>query len=401
MAKIAVVSADETRRQQIAGLIAQAANHVVQQVRTTPAQALSQPGLTQGADLLILEARSFSVDDLNQLRLRLADRHDTLCMLVTESPSADLLMRAMRAGVQCVLPWPPDAQEFRDELQRCTSHAISSSRGEAQVLSFLSCKGGSGTTFAATNLGHVLAAKHNKRVLLIDLNQQYGDAAFLLTDQVPPATLVDVCRQIDRLDASLLDACVTHIGKDFDVLPGAGDPVKAGEIKAAHLERILALVVLQYDVVIFDVGQDINPASIQVLDHSHLIYPVLQLNLTYLRAGRRLLEICQSLGYHAEQLRLVVNQYDKHAPISLRLLEETFGMPASHVLPNDPVPVRDAIGQGMPVLQLAESSQIARALVKMANQLYPETAPRSAGLLSKLLGQGNRVAPAIRLERQA
>ncbi|MHA7679433.1 AAA family ATPase [Cupriavidus sp. PET2-C1] len=401
MAKIAVVSADETRRQQIAALIAQAANHVVQQVHTTPTRALSQPGLTQGSDLLILEARSFSADDLSQLRRRLANQQDTLCMLVTESPSADLLMQAMRAGVQCVLPWPPDAQEFRDELQRCTSHAIGSSRSEGQVLSFLSCKGGSGTSFIAANLGHVLAEKHNKRVLLVDLSQQYGDAAFLVTDQVPPATLTDVCRQIDRLDTSLLDACVTHIGKDFDVLPGAGDPVKAGEIKAAHLERILALVVPQYDVVIFDVGQDINPASIQVLDHSNLIYPVLQLNLTYLRAGRRLLDICQSLGYHADRLRLIVNRYDKHAPISLRLLEETFGMPTSHSLPNDPVPVRDAISQGVPVQQLAEGSQIARALVKMASQICPESAPRSEGILSKLFGQGNRVAPAMRLERQA
>jgi pilus assembly protein CpaE len=400
MAKIALVSTDETHRQLIAGMIAQAANHVVQQVHTTPAQALSQSGPTQGVDLLILEARSFSGDDLNQLRRRLADQHDTLCMLVTENPSADLLMRAMRAGVQCVLPWPPDALEFRDELQRCTSHASSGSRDEGQVLSFVSCKGGSGTTFIAANLGHVLAAKHDRRVLLVDLNQQYGDAAFLVTEQVPPATLTDVCRQIDRLDLSLLEACVTHVCKNFDVLPGAGDPVKAGEIKAAHLARILALTRPQYDVVIFDVGQDINPASIQVLDHSNLIYPVLQLSLNHLRAGRRLLDICHSLGYTAERLRLLINQYDKRALVTLRMLEENFGMPASHVLPNDPMPVRDAISQGAPILQLAESSQIARALAKMASELCPQTLPQSEGLLRKLWGQGNRAAPILRLQRQ-
>lgn len=98
-------------------------------------------------------------------------------------------MRAMRAGVQCVLPWPPDAQEFRDEVQRCTSHALSGHRSEAKVVSFLSCKGGSGTTFTAANFGYTLAARQGKRVLLIDLSQQYGDAAFLVTDQAPPATL--------------------------------------------------------------------------------------------------------------------------------------------------------------------------------------------------------------------
>ncbi len=396
MAKIAVVSAEDARQQHIAGLIAQSANHVVQRERATPAAALARPGLTHGIDLLILEADSFTADDISQLRRLTLEQADTLCMLLTASPSADLLMRAMRAGVQCVLPWPPDEQEFRDELQRCTRHALSGARGEGQVLSFISCKGGAGTTFTAVNFGYALAARHGKRVLMIDLSQQYGDGAFLVTDQSPPATLADVCKQIDRLDVALLDACVTHVGPGFDVLPAAGDPVRAGEVKAAHLERILAVARPQYDVVIFDVGQDINPASIQVLDHSNLIYPVLQLSLSYLRAGRRLFDICHSLGYHADRLRLVINHHDKHAPIDLRTMEDAFGLHAAHILPHDPGPVRDASNQGMPVLQLAEKSAIARAIANMAHQLYPDTAQRHDNLLRKLFGHGGQVPVAAR-----
>ncbi|AYB61446.1 AAA family ATPase [Ralstonia solanacearum] len=395
MAKIALVSADDARLQYLSGLIAQAANHVVHRTCAAPSQALAKPGLGQGTDLLILEAAAFNPDDIQQLRRLTSEHPDTPCMLLTESPSADLLMRAMRAGVQCVLPWPPDAQEFRDELQRCTSHALSSTRHDGQVLSFLSCKGGSGTTFTAANFAHVLSARHGKHVLLVDLCQQYGDAAFLVTDQSPPATLANVCNQIDRLDAALLDTCVTHVGPGFDVLAGAGDPVKAGEIKAAHLERILVLAASLYDVVVSDLGQDINPASIVVLDHSSVIYPVLQLSLSYLRAGRRLMEICHSLGYHADRLRLVVNQYDKRVPITQNTLESAFGMPVAHVLPYDPGTVRDAANQGVPVLQLAEGSPIARALADMARQLFPASPHQHDSLLRKLFGHASQVpAPA-------
>jgi len=373
MAKIALVSADESHLQYLAGLIAQATSHVVQRTCATPAQALGQPGLAQGADLLILEAATFSADDIQQLRRLTTDRPDTLCMLLTENPSADLLMRAMRAGVQCVLPWPPDAHEFRDELQRCTSHALSGSRNEGQVLSFLSCKGGSGTTFTAANFAHVLSARHGKHVLL-----------------------VDVCNQIDRLDASLLDTCVTHVSTNFDVLAGAGDPIKAGEIKAMHLERLLTLAASMYDVVVFDLGQDINPASILVLDHSSAIYAVLQLNLAYLRAGRRLMEICHSLGYRAERLKLIVNQYDKRVPFTQNTLESAFGMPVSHVLPYDPATVRDSVNQGRPVLDVAENSPISRALTDMARQLFPATQPQRDGLLRKLFGHANQVPAPVR-----
>jgi len=396
MAKIALVSADDSHLQYLAGLIAQAANHVVQQVRAEPAQALGRPGLAQGCDLLVLDANTFGPDQLGQLRRLTTEHPETQCMLVADNPSAELLMRAMRAGVQCVLPWPPDANEFREELQRCTSHALSSGRSEGQVLSFLSCKGGAGTTFTAANFAHALSARHGKRVLLVDLCQQYGDAAFLVTDQTPPATLLTVCQQIDRMDAALFDTCVTHVAQDFDVLAGAGDPVKAGEIKAAHLERIVALTASLYDAVVFDIGQDINPASIVVLDHSKLIYPVLQMNLSYLRAGRRLMELCHSLGYHADRLRLVINQHDKHAPIDRHTMENAFGMAIAHVLPHDPGPVRDASNQGIPLLQLAENSPIARALGDMARQLYPDSRPQRDGLLRKLFGQSSQVPAAVR-----
>jgi pilus assembly protein CpaE len=401
MAKIVVVSADGTHRNHIAELIANVAPHVVVQVDAVPRQALSPGGGLPGADLLILDGNGIRDDELAMLRRCLAERPEMLCMLLANAPSTELLMGAMRAGVQCVLPWPPDEQEFRDELQRCTRHAAGNGRSDGQVLSFVSCKGGSGTTFTAANLAHVLAKKHNKRVLMLDLTQQYGDAAFLLTDQVPPATLADVCRQIERLDPALLDACVTHIDKTFDVLPAAGDPVKAGEIKAAQIERVIDLALPLYDVIVADVGQDINPTSIQLLDRSHRIFPVLQLTLGHLRAGRRLLDIFGSLSYHADLLQLTVTQFEKKTPVTLSMMEETLGMSAPHVLPNDPVTVRESVNQGVPVMQLAENSQMSRALQKMAGQLFPDSAPRAEGLLGKLLGGGSRTFPALRMERQA
>ncbi len=396
MARIVVVSAEESQLQHVAGLIAQCASHVVQRTLATTGAALSQPGLTLGTDLLIVAAPDFSTDEIAQLRRIRSEAPDTLCMLLTGHPSADLLMRAMRAGVQCVLPWPPEPAEFRDELQRCTSHALSSGRAEGQVLSFVSCKGGSGTTFIAANAAHMLCVQQQKSVLLLDLSQQYGDAAFVLTDQTPPATLSDVCKQIDRLDAALLDACVTHVCPGFAVIPAAGDPVKAGEIKAVHLERLLNVARQQYDAVILDVGQDINPASIVVLDHSNLIYPVLQPSLSHLRAGRKLLDICRSLGYHADRLRLILNRQDKHAQIDLHTMENAFGARFSHLLPNDTVPVREASSQGMPLLQVAPKSALTRAMSALVSDVYPGAAPQRDGLLRKLFGHGTRVPAAAR-----
>ncbi len=177
----------------------------------------------------------------------------------------------------------------------------------------------------------------------------------------------------------------------YDVVPAAGDPIKAGEIKAAHLERILAVARQQYDAVVFDIGQDINPATLAVLDHSNLIYAVMRRSLAHLRAGRRLFDLCQSLSYHTDRGRLVLNGDDRHASIAQRTLEDAFGVRVAHVLPLDAGPVRDASEQGEPVAQLAPNSAIVRALADMARQLYPDTQPRRDNLLRKLFGQNNQV----------
>ena len=148
--------------------------------------------------------------------------------------------------------------------------------------------------------------------------------------------------------------------------------------------------------VVFDIGQDINPASIQVLDQSDLIYPVVQLDLSYLRAGHRLLDILHPLGYHAERMRLVINRHEKRVPIELDVMENAFGLRAAHVLPNDHRTARDAGAQGIPVLQLAEKSAIAQALLGMASQLCPDTSTRPRGLLARMFGQSSRVPAAAR-----
>lgn len=85
--------------------------------------------------------------------------------------------------------------------------------------------------------------------------------------------------------------------QDFDVLAGASDPIKAGEIKKDKIEYVLSLVSPIYDFILVDVGQAINPLSIAVLDHCDQICVVVQPTIAFARTGRRLLDILHGLHY--------------------------------------------------------------------------------------------------------
>jgi pilus assembly protein CpaE len=378
MINILLVSSDPGRTQQIAAVIA--ASGIGHQLRTLTnglQQLCADKDALQATDLLIFDGYHLTHDDIGALE-KLSSRHrELVCTLVTPSPSHDVLIQAMRAGVRNVALWPIDRDSFVADLKRVAGRRAEADRRDGQVLSFVSCRGGSGTTFLAVNLGYALATLRGKRVLFVDLNQQFGDAAHLVCDKTPPATIADVCAQIERLDASFFDACLTHAYPNFDVLAGAGDPVKAVDIKVPHLERIVALIRHQYDFVIFDVGQSVNPVSIFALDHSDLIFPVLHSSVPHIRAGQRLLQLFGSLGYPAERVRVLVNQYDKRGQIALKTVEDVIGARISKVLPNDAKPVIDAVNQGVPVLKQHKNSPISKSLTELADSLAP--APKGSG----------------------
>jgi pilus assembly protein CpaE len=284
-----------------------------------------------------------------------------------------------------VLPWPLDAHQIAAALTRIAANKKMDLRRAGRVVSLASSKGGSGTTLIAVNLAYSLAAPGNRRVLLIDLSQQFADASLLVADKPPPITLADLCSRIEFLDAALFESCVMHVHANLDVLAGAGDPLKAAELLPAQLERILALVRERYDAVLIDVGQSLNPLTIRALDASDAICMVVRQNLLYLHGGRRMLDIFKELGYPASKVRVVVNQYDKNAPINLPTLEHTLGAKVAHQLPRDDRQANEALNRGVPLVTSAKDSALARGIGLLADMLWPAAAERRKGVLGRLL----------------
>jgi pilus assembly protein CpaE len=246
------------------------------------------------------------------------------------------------------------------------------------------------------NLAYSLASLRNSRVLLIDLSQQFGDASLLMADKPPPATLADLCSQIDHLDAGLLDACVMRVHANLDVLAGAGDPLKAAEVQPAQLEQILWLVRERYDAVLIDIGQSLNPLTIRALDHSDAICMVVRQNLLYLHGGRRMLDIFRELGYPSGKVRVVVNQYDKNAAVNLPTLEQTLGAKVAHQLPRDEKRVNEALNRGVPLVISAHDSGLAQGICLLADMLWPAPVEPRKGMLGRLFAARPNAPPQLK-----
>ena len=308
-------------------------------------------------------------------------------MLLTREPQQDLLIRAMRAGMREVLQLPLVYRAFHEAMDRIEVAAGVSETRDGKVLAFISCKGGSGATFLSTNFGYALAALADKKVLLIDLHGQFGDATLYVSDQKPAMTLSDICAQIGRMDGSFLDSCLVHVASNFGVLAAADDPNHTVDMKPEHMDIILRVARQHYDYIVLDVGRQIDAISLRALDQADIIHPVLQLALPDIRDGRRLLDIFRSLGYPSERTRLIVNRYEKGGKLRLMDLEQALGADVVHPVPNDYLSATDSVNQGIPVLQLSRSSAVARSLAELVELVTARRVSESKGLFDRLFGR--------------
>lgn len=382
--KALVISSDAELKARIGKIFA---------LRSPPIKLLSEvPSMLQNGgvttimkpDMVLVDATDHEQHKLALLeKLALQYPQAALVLLATHQ-SQDLLIAAMRAGVREVLALPLGHQEFEQALDRISQKLEGSIPKEGKVLSFMSCKGGSGATFIASNLGYALAVLGHKKVLLIDLNLQFGDAALYLSDAKPTMTLTDLCGQMNRLDAGLLESSLIKISPNFGVLAASDDPDPATEIRSDHIEIILQIARKHYDFVLLDIGRQINGVVIRALDGSDGIYPILQQSLPFMRDGRRLLDIFSSLGYSKEKIHLVVNRYESSAKLRSTDMERALGSQLDHFIPNNFEVTNESINQGVPALKLARNSNISKALAEFVNKLTQVVTPSGMGMIRRL-----------------
>ena len=343
--------------------------------------------LAQPPELVLFDASEVEPAQAELLEPLARHYPDASFILLTRAPQHDLLIRAMRVGMREVLHLPLVHRALHEALDRIEIERGVTAVREGKALAFMSCKGGSGATFLATNFGYALAALAGRKVLLLDLHGQFGDATLYVSDQKPAMTLSDICSQIGRLDAAFLESCLVHVAPGYGVLAAADDPALATQMKPDHIDALLRVARQHYDYVLLDVGRQIDALSLRALDQADAIYPVLQLALPDIRDGRRLLDIFRSLGYPAERTRLIVNRYEKGGKLRLADLEQALGADVLHTVPNDYLSATDSVNQGIPLLQLARSSPVARSLAELVEAVTERRLPESKGLFDRLFGR--------------
>jgi len=336
-------------------------------------------------DIIVVEGLYHDSSELAPVEFVTTHFPHMIIIMLCPHQSSDFLINAMRVGVREVLPSPVNAASLEAALMRAQSKlGLRAAQRSGRILAFVSCKGGSGATFIATNLGYQLGAE-GRKVLLIDLNLQLGEAVLNVHDRKPVSDIAEVARNVSRLDASFLSASSVQVTSNYEILAAPEDPAQSMQVKPEHLDAILNLAVNQYDFIVLDVSKTLDELSIKALDRAHNVFLVLQTMLPYIRNASRMLSVFRSLGYPPDKVEVIVNRFWKSGEIGLEDLRATLGTSKVRVIPNGYKEVSKAINHGVPLATVSKSSPVLRAITELAQSMLPKTEQAQAGFLGRLL----------------
>jgi pilus assembly protein CpaE len=336
-------------------------------------------------DVIIVEGLCHDAAELSPIESVTNNYPQMIIIMLCSQQTPEFLINAMRVGVREVLPSPASKDALEAAVSRAESKlGLRNAQRSGRILAFVSCKGGSGSTFLAANLGHQLGAE-GKKVLLIDLNLQFGEAVLTVHDREATSNVAEVARNLSRLDASFLTASTVAVTPNFAILAAPDDPAESLQVKPEHLDAILNLAVNHYDFIVLDVGKNLDDLTIKALDRAHNIFLVVQTMLPYIRNASRMMTVFRSLGYQQDKVELLVNRFWKNGEIGLEDLRASLGISKMRTIPNGYKEVAKAINEGVPLATVAKSSLVLKAISELALSLLPKPDQAQGGLLSRLL----------------
>lgn len=273
------------------------------------------------------------------------------CVLACTSSShqdPQLLLKAMRAGVQDVLPKPLDVRALQEVLSRFAQELQTTEHKKSgKVIVVMGAKGGVGTSTVAVNLGVQIRQLTKKRTGLLDFGFPLGVVQLLL-DLKPSFSIRDAVENVERLDDHFLTGLLTPHSTNLQVLAGATHPEQWDCVDSSALMRIVNVARTSFDTVLVDYGSQFSGEWGSVLKESTVLL-VAEADVPSLWALERRLYALSSLGVRSENTHVLINRWHRADENTIKAVEKSIKQPVFACIPNDFGKISDAINVGVPL----------------------------------------------------
>lgn len=263
-----------------------------------------------------------------------------------------------------------------------------------RVVAVYSPKGGVGTTTIATNIAIIAAQRRADRVVLVDLDLQFGGVATHL-DLEPKQTLVDVVRDDAAMrEPELLRTYAMRHDSGLHVLSAPLTPEASELITADHVAHVIGTLLEGYDALVIDAGSTLDGRSLSIFEAADTIVLPVYPEIAALKSVHALLDYLNEAGSFGAKAMFVLNNMFAREILKPRDIEAALGTKITMDLPYDPFLFLKAVNEGVPIVLGAPRSPAADKLAKLCASAFgqdglvvpPAESERRRGLFGRRKG---------------
>jgi pilus assembly protein CpaE len=321
-------------------------------------------------------------------------------LCVASSGDVEERIGFLEAGADDVIARPFDAREVearvealllrfqrsKDNAPVISADGLTMARAK-RVVAVYSPKGGVGTTTIATNIAIAAAQRRPDRVVLVDLDLQFGGVATHLNLDAAQ-TLADVIRDEGALrEPELLRTYAMRHDSGLHVLAAPNTPNSADLITPTHVATLISALLEGYESVVIDAGSVLDERALTVFEAAETIVLPVYPEISALKAMHGLLDYLNEAGSIGAKATFVLNSVFARDILKPRDIEAALGTKITMGLPYDSFLYLKAVNEGVPIVLGAPRSPAAEQLVKLSTVAFgadgyivPAAAPQKARL---------------------
>jgi len=321
----------------------------------------------EGIELTVIGPSYAHESGVSESGLLLDIQPELPLVLISEGLNTDVLKAAIRVGFRDVVEAPLTSQKVEQLLTVISAHEQrvdeeAPRRAKiGKVVTIMSPKGGAGKTMTTTNVALALAMWGDpERVVIVDCDLQFGDVCICL--QVDPAhTIVDVARDVDKLDEPLLESLLATHSTGMRVLSAPLEPSLADEVSTQVVVKTLGMLKRMFDYIVVDTAPFLDEPVLSILERSDVVLLVVDMDLPSVKNAKLALDTLRLIKFPFEKIKLILNRVNSKARLDVDELERSLGLDVQAAISSDKLVPR-AVNEGEPVVALYPRSRPAKDL---------------------------------------
>ena len=303
----------------------------------------------------------------------LAAVRGTIVVLANDNISVELVNKAAQYGIRKVLPIDGiGIDEFSENIgtvykleQQRILDTNEGKKVRCKALGFFGGKGGTGKTTIAIGVAAQLA-KAGKRVMLLDLDLQFGDISMAL-DLETKNSIVDLVQDRGSITIENINGFAVEHSTGMSVLCAPKSPEFADFVSPAHIEKIIDIMRPYYEYIIIDLPASFGETTITACENCEEIYLVYNNEILSLRNARVCYNILEQL-HQREKVRFILNKVEKGL-VKIEDFEEMFQTKMFAAVPADYQAALSSVNKGMAVTVAQPKSEISKGIAEITDKI--------------------------------